>query len=281
MAIRIAFSSLAYPHLQLPELVKRVKMFRVDGLELRVSDDGIHLKPVYPVPRDVIELVETSGVKIPIVSGYATFSHSDPVYLLQNMKLAKTLVHIAHALGAFGVRVVIGKTSGVNVVDSLTRALRTINDLSHYAETYNVMLLVETHDDFANPNYLLKLVDLLGDNVGLVYDVANVMMAGGRHDQVFPAIYRKVKHVHLKDYVVCNGVVRYTEPGKGLVPICQVVEDLVKAGYDNYVSVEWEKLWHPELEDPDTMIPRYVDYIRRCVKNTSESEEPSVPLLKS
>ena len=30
-----------------------------------------------------------------------------------------------------------------------------------------------------------------------------------------------------------------------------------KDGYKGYYSFEWEKLWHPELEDPETALADY------------------------
>jgi hypothetical protein len=46
--MRIAFTSLAYPELTLGEVLERVRRFGYDGLELRVADDGQHLRPNLP-----------------------------------------------------------------------------------------------------------------------------------------------------------------------------------------------------------------------------------------
>jgi hypothetical protein len=32
---------------------------------------------------------------------------------------------------------------------------------------------------------------------------------------------------------------------------------LAKAGYTGYYSFEWEKRWHPEIEDPEVAFPHY------------------------
>jgi hypothetical protein len=29
------------------------------------------------------------------------------------------------------------------------------------------------------------------------------------------------------------------------------------AGYRNWISVEWEKRWHPEIEAPEVALPQY------------------------
>jgi hypothetical protein len=33
-------------------------------------------------------------------------------------------------------------------------------------------------------------------------------------------------------------------------------------GYQGYYSFEWEKLWHPELEEPEVALPAYVSAMR-------------------
>jgi hypothetical protein len=36
-----------------------------------------------------------------------------------------------------------------------------------------------------------------------------------------------------------------------------VVDALVRLGYEGYVSFEWEKYWHPEIEEPEISIPDF------------------------
>jgi fatty-acyl-CoA synthase len=33
-------------------------------------------------------------------------------------------------------------------------------------------------------------------------------------------------------------------------------------GYRGYVSVEWEKKWHPELADPEVALPQHLEWLR-------------------
>ncbi|HET8826764.1 MAG TPA: hypothetical protein VFM77_16605, partial [Terriglobales bacterium] len=47
--------------------------------------------------------------------------------------------------------------------------------------------------------------------------------------------------------------------GRGDVPVKRQIELLWKVGYGGYFCFEWEKLWHPELEEPDVA---FADYAR-------------------
>ena len=39
--------------------------------------------------------------------------------------------------------------------------------------------------------------------------------------------------------------------GRGQFPAEEVLEALRGAGYDGFVSFEWEKRWHPEIDEPE------------------------------
>jgi hypothetical protein len=45
--------------------------------------------------------------------------------------------------------------------------------------------------------------------------------------------------------------------GEGDVPVRQMLGLLAAGGYRNWISVEWEKRWHPEIEAPEVALPQY------------------------
>ena len=50
--------------------------------------------------------------------------------------------------------------------------------------------------------------------------------------------------------------------GRGKVPVPKILSMLSRAGYDGWLSVEWEKRWQPDIPDADVALPRYADGIR-------------------
>ena len=40
------------------------------------------------------------------------------------------------------------------------------------------------------------------------------------------------------------------------------LRQLGNAGYDDFVSVEWEKKWHPELAEPEVAFPHHIRLLR-------------------
>ncbi len=259
--MRYAFTTLAYPDLKLPEVIERFKRFGFDALELRVADDGIHLKPSYPIEKSVKEII--GDVKVSDLAGYAKFSSPDDLERERNIKLAETLILMAHDLGAGGVRVYAGQFKD-SPEDAIKRVRMSLNGLAEFAEKNNVVLMIETHDEIAKLSFLLRLIEGLDERIGLVYDPANMIFAGERHEDVFPKIYTRVRHVHIKDFVVKDGKRLFVRPGQGVVPIKEIVRDLMKVGYQGYISVEWEKMWNRDIEDADVVLPLYLEYLKRC-----------------
>jgi len=37
---------------------------------------------------------------------------------------------------------------------------------------------------------------------------------------------------------------------------------LGQIGYTGYLSLEWEKRWHPEIPDPEIAFPQYMERMR-------------------
>lgn len=261
--IGIAFTSLAYPELDLRGVLERVVKFGFDGLELRVADDGQHLKPTYPIPREAVELIRSYGVKLSDLAGYASFAMPDDRERARNEEVVRTLVLIAHDLGAPGIRVYGGRV--VDTVNAAaSRIKESLNKLVDFAEKNGVVIMLETHDDWVRAANLRLLLNGLDERIGIVYDFANVFAAGERHEDVFALIRGRVRHVHVKNFKIVNGKIRYTRPDdpEGKVPIKSVIDDLKAAGYSGYLSIEWEKKWHPELEPGDEILPIYLRYLR-------------------
>jgi len=263
--MKITFTTLAYPHLKLEEVLERAKRFGLDAIELRVADDGIHLKPHYPVERKVLKTIEESGVKIASIAGYARFSMIDVNERLRNEELLKTLILMAEELGARAVRVYAGRFPD-SVENSINRVAESLNRTADFAEAHRVYIAIETHDELTRLEILLKLLNKLDPRIKILYDVANMIMAGEKHEEVFPRISDRIVHVHIKDFIMVEGKRVFVRPGEGIVPICRVVKDLETIGYQGYISIEWEKMWRPELEDPDIVIPLYIDYIKKCLQ---------------
>jgi len=84
------------------------------------------------------------------------------------------------------------------------------------------------------------------------------------------AVAPYLAHVHLRDARPEGG--EHWTPvlvGRGLVPFAEVVAALRSLRYDGFVSFEWEKYWHPEIEDPEVSLPDFAGAMRKILGGES------------
>jgi fatty-acyl-CoA synthase len=46
----------------------------------------------------------------------------------------------------------------------------------------------------------------------------------------------------------------------------EILEALRRFGYGGYVTVEWEKKWHPELAEPEVALPQHIAWLRQTLQ---------------
>ena len=101
---------------------------------------------------------------------------------------------------------------------------------------------------------------ITADNFGLIWDVAHSDRGCG--DDFLPfyeALRPLIRHVHIKDHIRGGGL---CPVGQGDIPLEAIIAALEADGYDGCYELEWEKKWHPELDDPDTVFPAYVQWMK-------------------
>ncbi len=118
---------------------------------------------------------------------------------------------------------------------------------------------METHGDAVRSEDLEKIMQSANHpQVGLVWDICNMWTITKEPPaEVYKKLKKYIHHTHIKDAKLVDGKPQYVRLGQGEVPIFEAIDILIKGGYKGYYSYEWEKLWHPELEEPETALADY------------------------
>jgi fatty-acyl-CoA synthase len=78
---------------------------------------------------------------------------------------------------------------------------------------------------------------------------------------------KHLAHVHVKDARrVSSEQWELVLLGEGEVPVREQLQLLHRHGYDGYISVEWEKHWHPEIPDPEIALPQHIAWLKQIVQ---------------
>jgi hypothetical protein len=51
----------------------------------------------------------------------------------------------------------------------------------------------------------------------------------------------------------------------------EAVNVLVRNGYKGYYGFEWEKAWHPEIDEPEVAFPHFAETMRRYLGEAGAS----------
>jgi sugar phosphate isomerase/epimerase len=148
------------------------------------------------------------------------------------------------------------------IMPVLVENLRKIGD---EAEKHDVILALETHDDWTNSAALARVVTKVNHTyVRVLWDLHHPYRVNGEQPELtYANIGKYTVSIHVKDSVLDKkGKSHYVLLGEGDVPIRKMLELLIQGGYDGYVTLEWEKRWIPELAEPETVFPQYVQKMR-------------------
>jgi sugar phosphate isomerase/epimerase len=149
--------------------------------------------------------------------------------------------------------------------ESLNLIIEGLKELGEYASKSKVSVLLESHGELIYKKDLLFVMEgAANPHVGLVWDVCNMWIATKESpEEVYASLNPYIRHSHIKDLKIENGKEEYVLLGTGIVPIFQAIDLLYKNHYPGYYSFEWEKLWHPEIIEPQIALADYPVAMRK------------------
>jgi sugar phosphate isomerase/epimerase len=209
--------------------------------------------------------LDALGLKISDLGASAKMHESDPKVRAAQLDEGRRFVDLAQKLHAPYVRVFGDQIpAGQSKRDVVARVVDGLRLLGEHAKGTGVGVLLESHGDFTDSPTLRELLEGVAmDNVGLVWDTHHTFVAGKEQPAAtFAALGRYVRHTHLKDSRPEGADVRYVLTGTGTVPVREIVRVLANAGYKGYYGFEWEKTWHPDIEEPEVAFPQFVKMMR-------------------
>lgn len=261
---KIAFSTIGCPGWDLSQIVSFARKHGYRGVEFRGLNGELNLlKSAHFTSAAVAvtrRLIEDNGLDTVCLGSSAQMHHRDTAELARHFDEARGYIDLANKLGCPYVRVFPEKLAQDEEKNS---SLDWIGDnlakLGEYAGAANVSVLLESHGDLVRATDLEQVMKRAqSKSVGLIWDLSNMWTVTGESpDRVYSLLKPFIKHVHVKDALKTDGKIQYVLPGKGVVPIGAALSVLVDGGYAGFYSFEWEKLWHPELDEPENALAYY------------------------
>jgi len=265
MPSRIAFSTLAFPDATLAAAVSLGRRWGYAGIELRLID-GELIDPSMPASRRAQVRRTLAGLPVVAVDSSIRVTGDHPGPELRRF------LELASDWEAPLVRVFGGALEPPPLRQQRLRAAaRILEDAVPLAARLGVAIGVETHDDFSASSAVAELLALVpAGQVGAVWDSHHPHRMGETPAEVHANLGPRVLLAQVKDARrTADGDWRLVLLGAGEVPVAEMLGLLLAAGYPHWISVEWEKRWHPEIEDPEVALPQHLDLLTRWLRAAS------------
>jgi sugar phosphate isomerase/epimerase len=290
----IGFSTLSCPDWSWRDIVALGPQYGYDGVEVRLVARETDLLQVpelrsSELPRRRRELSD-AGFEVCGLASSVRFDEPEPQRRTEQLRIGRAYVDLAAELGSKFVRVfgdVLPPASDPQRSAAIARVAEGLERLGEYAASAGVLVLLETHGDFLESAVLRDTLSLVTQPaVGVLWDTHHPWrFCGEPVRSTFETLRPWLRHTHWKDSIptrareidaASEAAAReaqqlmsghrhadYVLFGEGEFPTLECLRLLRGGGYDGWLCYEWEKMWHPEIEEPEVALPPFPAKMRQ------------------
>ena len=262
----LGFSTLGCPRWQWGQVLDFADTHAYAAVELRGLQAEMDLTKRPEFTSGQLDLtrrqIADHGLRISCLGASANMHEMDAPKRAAAMDEARRFIDLASALHAPYVRVFGNKyVEGTPRDQLLVHIARGLRELGDYAGERGVTVLLESHGDFTDSPTLRELMERTNSPaVAILWDAHHTFAFGKEApEDTARQLGRWIRHTHLKDSVPAGSDRRYVLTGTGEVPVRRQIEVLVHMGYPGVYSFEWEKRWHPEIEEPEIAFAQFAE----------------------
>jgi sugar phosphate isomerase/epimerase len=270
----MGFSTLGCPEWEWPRILDFAATHGYAAVELRGVQKEMDLtkRPEFaPAQLDVTRRqIADHGLRISCLGASANMHEMVVTRRAAAMDEGRRFIDLARALQAPYVRVFGNQyVAGVPRDDMLAHIAGGLRELGSYASDKGVTVLIESHGDFTDSATLRDLMQRADSpGVAILWDAHHTFASS--HEQPEDTVQqlgRWIRHTHLKDSRPEGKERRYVLLGKGDVPVRRQIETLAGIGSKGIYSFEWEKRWHPEIEEPEIAFAQFAAVAGEYMRN--------------
>lgn len=266
MDMKLSFATLTTPGCSLSQITKKALLYGYDGVDIRVSYNlgELTMDSGTKEIRHTRRHFEDEGLIIPSLLSYTEKCPSPEKDVNAFKDWLRRHIEITELVGARSLRLF---THDVNVqpqrfpyTDFFAEALQRVM----IDEKPSVQIVIQNHWLYSSAEEALRIVNQINlPAVGLVYSHDHCLISGEDATGIFDDIVKNTKQLYVADLVENNGQLISVLPGKGILPFYELYRSFLKSGFNGFVSFKWYRLYQPELEDSDTALLYFADFMRR------------------
>jgi sugar phosphate isomerase/epimerase len=258
-AAAFGFSTIGCPAATLAEAVDLAREFNLDFVELRALEGTVDL-PKYFADHPLRK--EDANLRPPVrivATNLHLISATD-----QEVDHFLRFVDVAMELGAPYVRIFGGGEWNVEVpAAGWDRAVKVVGLCRQAMKEKGARceMLLEMHSAFCSSAMCAALNKKLPEPVSILWDAHHSWHSAGESPaETWRQLGPLVRHLHVsdsRDKTPPASGYDCVLPGTGEYPFAELRKVLSENHYAHTISLEWERLWHPELPDIRLALPEY------------------------
>ena len=270
----IAFSTLGCPAWSWQKVVEQADTLGYSALELRGIAGEMDLTKVPELSGSRLAASKKDLTALGLVVsdlGASAAMHQAGAARTTALDEGRRFIDLANAMGVKYVRMFGDQIPPGEPREAVfARVVEGFQQMAAHARQAGVTVLMESHGDFTRSEDIEAIRSkVASESFAVLWDAHHTYVAG--HEQpaaTYAALGKWVRHTHLKDSKPMGADRRYVLTGAGDVPVKTQVQVLAGAGYTGYYCFEWEKKWHPEIEEPEEAFPHFArtitDYLKEA-----------------
>ncbi len=287
---KIAGHTMGTPEYTVVEAIKLMRDIGADGIEIVVQDDyrsGLACNCDKAALLNIQKCAADNDIRVICLTPYNSYFNSlDETQRLQEIEAVKKVIDYCSFLGAKYIRIYGGNLTAGDTYkiqerrEMLIRSMRQLGDL---AEKNGITLVIENHFNTmaVSARESAALVrDIDHKAVKILYDQANLTFTlNEEYEDAIAVQQQYVAYMHVKDLVFKEGVSFsssnvarpdesernvYTKiVGEGVIPWPKILKAVKESGYDGWLSLEYERRWHPnDIPDASIGMKKSLEYLR-------------------
>jgi len=264
-SLKLSFSTLGCPDWSFDKIVDFARDNQYSGIEVRgiLRQMDLPLVPEFSSPEAItttMKKMNDRSLKFVDLGSSCALHYPKGEERTKNLDEGKRFIDLAAKLNCPYIRVFPNQIpKDRDRQETLNLIIDGLKELGAHASNTNVTVLLESHGELIYKKDLLFVMEgAASPHVGLVWDICNMWIVTKEPpEEVYASLKPYIHHTHIKDLKIENGKEEYVLLGTGIVPIFQAIDLLYKNNYPGYYSFEWEKLWHPEIPEPQIALADY------------------------
>ena len=260
--MKLAYTTLGCPDWNLDQIIQNTKEYGFDGIDFRgyLKDLEITWTPEFSSQAaETAKRIADAGLEVPCFSTGISVNGGEKKQR-DNLVEIQRYAKLCPIFGTSFLRV-FGQGDASPREQAVDNFITNIQPLLNIARDYGVVILLETHDTWTESGRINEVMQRVNSpSLRVLWDIHHPWKVSNETlNYTWNTLGKWVSYTHWKDATAED---KLCLMGKGIPPLKEWYRLLKSKGYNGYCTLEWEKRWHREMEEPEIGFPDFVRYMK-------------------